>query len=166
MQNFNKSTVKNNDPVSKHLKVTHLWHDQDRLTIVSRENDLEEEKSMRVEESIVCEHECSHNFLGIEQSAFETDEYSLKLGLEVNIGCIVSLKEIDLSRMNLIASELNMYSILEKDNSPMNLAKKNILELYQVQMTAGSYLLIKEPFSTNFSALGQNQRNQLMPRLK
>ena len=50
--------------------------------------------------------------------------------------------------MNLIAAELNAYNAL--GNSGMfEEACKNILELYQVQMSENSYLLIKEPYTSN-----------------
>ena len=57
-----------------------------------------------MEESIIYEREFKHNFHTIEEGRFNTNEYSLKLGVEVEVGCIVSLKEINLSKMNLIAA--------------------------------------------------------------
>ena len=44
--------------------------------------------------------------------------------------------------MNLIAAELNAYNVVE-NSGMLEEASKNILELYQVQMSENSYLLIK-----------------------
>lgn len=133
------------------LKVTHLWHEHDRYTIVSRENDQEEERSLRVEESVICEHEFKHNFKELEGTTFRSGHYELRLACEVEVGCIVSLKEVDLSKMNLIAAELSIYTILENEGYKSE-ARRNILELYQVQISGGSYLLIKEPYLHNIAA--------------
>lgn len=50
--------------------------------------------------------------------------------------------------MSLISQELQMYEFLEQRLQGSE-TYRNILQLYQVQMSSGSYILIKEPYTEN-----------------
>lgn len=66
----------------------------------------------------------------------------MELAIENTMRCVVSLKEIWFRDMSAISQELQMYEFLEQKLGSSD-AYCNILELYQVQMSNGSYLLIK-----------------------
>lgn len=80
-----------------------LWQDQDRQTIISKDNDYNSDASVRVEESLICDHQSRHNFLELEKGKLITNNYTVRLGIEIDTGCVVSLKETDISNIQPIA---------------------------------------------------------------
>ena len=62
--------------------------------------------------------------------------------IENSIMSLVSLKEIPFSKMGDVAQEIQIYELLSQEMNKME-TFKNILELYQTQLSTSSYIFIK-----------------------
>jgi hypothetical protein len=121
---------------------------QERETIISKYGEsYQEEKSMRVEESLVYDRDVRSFFTTLGRvEAHGT--FVMFLAMENSAGAIISIKETSVRQMAAISEELLVYREMEEKR----LRVEGILELYQTQIDRDSYLFIKEPYTSTLAA--------------
>ena len=62
------------------------------------------------------------------------------------MGGLVCLKEVSFKDMAKVSLEIQLYERIKFEMQGCE-CSKNILELYQTQLSNGSYIMIKEPYS-------------------
>lgn len=121
---------------------------QERETIVSKYGEsYQEEKSFRVEESLLYDREIRSlfNTLGRVESH---DTFLIFLAVEKTASLLVSIKETSVRQMSSISEELLVYRELEEKQLHVD----GLLQLYQTQIDRDSYLFIKEPYTQTLPA--------------
>jgi hypothetical protein len=125
-------------------KRINLWQGCDQKTLLSCDNNSN--FSVKIEESQVEDIGPRNNFAVLKEQSIGCCNYTVNLAIELNVLCLVSLKKIDFREMGVISQELQIYEFVEQSLGGCEVYR-SILQLYQVQMSNGSYILIKEPFT-------------------
>lgn len=125
---------------------------QERETIVSKYGEsFQEEKSMRVEESLVYDRDVRAFFTTLGKLEVY-DSFVMFLALENSASAVISIKETAVRHMASISEELLVY----REMAEKRVRVEGILELYQTQIDRDSYLFIKEPYTATLASYIHN----------
>ena len=134
-----------------------LFHD--RETIVSKygESYKDEDRSLRVEESLVYDRDVRSAFTPLGKLSSH-QSFLIFLALEKTTGQAVSIKEVQVRFIDCISEEMMTYRELDAKHASV----EGILELYQTQIDRDSYLFIKEPFTASLMEyIGKGRRDSV-----